>query len=207
MRAVTEPGLRAVIDRLRHGNIGYAGFTNMERTAHFSLFVYKHHRNEDHHDSKYVVGVLVDLEESEKGVCHWVQSCFDGDTELYEIGPFNDKLVYTDTKQDAVQEVFRRVSQLQKLRVCPCDQNVYFDEADMCLSCQLTCTEEDLKKDFCAVCQDDVLYRHAVTVACCDNILHRSCYDNLMAESSSLKCPLCRKKCTVKSAARAAIDD
>lgn len=198
MRKVTEFGLRAVLHRLRKGNVGYAGFTNLEQTAQFSLCIYKCRRHGDPYENASVISILVNLEDSDSGVGHWIDACFSGDTEMYEYGPVDEDFRDIETGKEIWPDVYRRVTQLQDMRVCPCNRNVYFDSADMCMSCHLTCSEADLKKEFCSVCQEDVLLRHAVTVDCCSNFLHRSCYENCVYSTSSLKCPVCRGRCVLK---------
>lgn len=210
MKPITKTGLRAVLDRLKTGCTGYADFCNFDDTVDFSLHV--HTCGEDNVDElpTYVVGIMINLpmDDCDSALTTWVNTHFDGDPELYEFNAMDSDYVYVESKRDAFEDIVKRLQQLQAIRICPCDQHVYFDDEDMCLTCQLTCTPEDLERDFCSVCQSDVYHRHSVTLACCGKKLHRTCYQNVTAEAfrhQSMRCPMCRGSCALKCIMDAAL--
>ena len=116
-----------------------------------------------------------------------------GDNELYHWGPIDDD--YQEFDVDIRPEVLTKVERMQSLKMCPCDTAVYFDGADVCMSCDFVATEEDCTLEKCCICQEAVYKFHAVKTGCCLHLLHRSCCSALNKHNEDdgpPRCPMCR---------------
>lgn len=212
MKAVTEDGLRAVLFRLRdypcHSAESHVDFENLEGSVTFSLHCYEQTWQTNLPYKRYAVGVLVNLQWDEEdeiphqpAVSRWVDKCNEGDTEVYSFGPLDENLCYVGSKKDAISEIMTKVRHCQALKICSCSREVYFDNAELCLSCQLTATPSDLGRVHCCVCQSDAFSMHCVKVKCCSHRMHRGCYAHVTSAvfgDRRMRCPLCRGNCVLQ---------
>ena len=75
-----------------------------------------------------------------------------------------------------------------ELRVCCCKRSFIYDREDMCCVCHLTATDDDLKNEFCSICQDSGCRKVMRATECCNNYLHQKCFARL----PDGRCPYCR---------------
>lgn len=218
MKAVTESGVWKVLQRLMQDTDKFGdhqvSFKNLDGTVDYAMVLYQS-LSDDGTSTKYYVGLMVDLYEDSMDMDDvvasvtakhpalqaWVLRRFDGEPELYQFGPVNEQLRYVETDRECFPELMKRIRELQNLKLCSCAKDVYFDDADFCLSCQLTATPEDLQSEICCVCQCDAFKMHSVTVNCCGKNMHKECYKHVTSESfgkNRLRCPMCRGMCLLR---------
>jgi hypothetical protein len=90
-----------------------------------------------------------------------------------------------------LDEMFEYVNKVYNYVFCPCGKYFIKDGKDLCFFCELTSTEEKLKKFECPICMDEGHEMHSKTMKCCSNKIHINCHKQWYNKGNK-KCAICR---------------
>lgn len=94
--------------------------------------------------------------------------------------------------QDELQEMMDYVNCTYEYKICPCGKYFIKDKKDACFFCEMTASEEDMKRETCPICLSDGFTMHMKRTKCCDQIVHRGCAKAWTLKGKSGTCALCR---------------
>lgn len=94
---------------------------------------------------------------------------------------------------DDVARLVDTINRVHRWAVCPCARRLIFDEAPMCLLCQVAAPDggDEILEDACITCLQDCLAMHVSRTPCCGKVLHRLCARR--HGQNHARCPACRK--------------
>lgn len=102
--------------------------------------------------------------------------------------------------EDELTEMMEYVNATYKYTFCPCGKYFIKDDRDVCVFCDMTASDDDLRKESCPICLSDGYMMHMKKTACCGQIVHRECCKAWTNKSKT--CALCRAKVTPDPARR-----
>lgn len=90
---------------------------------------------------------------------------------------------------DAVHKIRSSIMELCSVKVCECTKGVILDNGDMCFSCSVQLTREDLSRHECPICflRAD---KYICQTTCCKQWIHQECLAKSVQATKS--CPFCR---------------
>lgn len=97
-----------------------------------------------------------------------------------------------DPDEDEIKEMMDYVNATYKYKICPCAKYFIKDGKDMCVFCELTASQDDLKKESCPICLSDGYTMHMKKTKCCSQTVHKDCAKTWSLKGNTDKCALCR---------------
>lgn len=93
--------------------------------------------------------------------------------------------------QNAIHRIRSSIIELSSLKLCECKEGLILDNGDMCFTCSMQLTEEELSKHECPICfhQAD---KFICQTSCCKQWIHDECLRKSVQATQS--CPFCRRQ-------------
>jgi hypothetical protein len=94
--------------------------------------------------------------------------------------------------QGELQEMMDYVNRTHEYKICPCGRYLVKDKKDACFFCEMTASDDDMKRETCPICLCDGFAMHMKRTKCCDQIVHRGCAKAWTLKGKTGTCALCR---------------
>jgi hypothetical protein len=94
--------------------------------------------------------------------------------------------------EDELKEMMEYVNATYAYKICPCAKYFIKDQKEMCFYCELTASEDGIKKATCPICLSDGYMMHMKTTTCCSQIVHHDCARTWSVKGKTGTCALCR---------------
>lgn len=106
---------------------------------------------------------------------------------VYQVITFDETMSEEDL--DFVTDIINRA---YRTKICECSERIVWDDHPICAMCDLCRTTLDPLGKECVICADEILTsRGCVTMACCQQTMHKSCRSRYERDSKKA-CPVCR---------------
>jgi hypothetical protein len=114
----------------------------------------------------------------------------DDDSTMFVIESWEFEKAGPDDEE--LQEMMDYVNCTYDYKICPCGTYFIKDKKDACFYCEMTASDEDMKRETCPICLSDGFTMHMKKTKCCDQIVHRGCAKAWTLKGKSGTCALCR---------------
>jgi hypothetical protein len=108
---------------------------------------------------------------------------------------FDTITVANDATPDDMDEAVESINMFYELSICECYKNlVKSPTLGLCYMCAIGRDPEYPGEDSCVICADTVhTARGSVCMKCCNQPMHKKCYERWRSEEETRSCPICRK--------------
>lgn len=97
-----------------------------------------------------------------------------------------------DMSDDDLVFVTDIINRAYRTKICECSERIIWDDHPICAMCDLCRIKPETTSMECVICSDDIeTSRGCVTMACCQQTMHKSCRARYERETKNA-CPVCR---------------
>ncbi len=94
--------------------------------------------------------------------------------------------------QEELQEMMDYVNCTYDYKICPCEKYFIKDKKDACFFCEMTASDDDMKRETCPICLVDGFAMHMKRTKCCNQVIHRGCARAWTLKGKTNTCAMCR---------------
>jgi len=117
---------------------------------------------------------------------------FDGSVDESGVYVYQVITVENDMSEEDLIFVTDIINRAYRTKICECSERIIWDEYPTCTMCDLCRSTPETTGHDCVICSDEIeTSRGCVTMACCQQTMHKSCRDRYERESQKA-CPVCR---------------
>ena len=108
---------------------------------------------------------------------------------------FDTITVANDATPGDMDEAVESINMFYELSICECYKNlVKSPTLGLCYICSIGRDPEYPGEDLCVICADTVhTARGSICMKCCNQPMHKKCYERWRSEEETRSCPICRK--------------